>query len=268
MKSHFYIFIGIILLISCDGGKRDLEDDTIVSSSEEISTSNVFYNDVFSVTRSTVDYLEIKAQLKPGEASLEDNECGDVTYFLSQDSTYIQNITISYSDFSCSLVGRRKLGEIHIYMTGLLATEGTVVTVTLEDFYVEHHKIEGTQISTIKDVTGVKWGFEQKIKNGKITLPSGDFLLWESQKNIQIDFLSKLITQTGGSDGVTSQGTHFTSEIGSPLEESFSCNYIQKGVIVVELEDYNEFFIDYGTGECDDQAIVNYGNEFHTITMK
>lgn len=268
MKRVFHIVVFSLIFFSCNTNRGKLNDESWKGASEEVLTSNAFYNEVFSITEKTVDKIEIDENLKSGQVSTVVDTCADIVYHLSQDLSYVENITISYTDFACSPVGRRRLGKIHIHLTGLISAEGTVVTVSLEDFYVEHHKIEGTQTSTNKDVSGYVWEFEQKTENGKITLPSGDFLIWENEKNIKIDFLSKVTTYTGASSGISSQGIEFNSEVQTPLEKNFSCNYISTGSIKIELEDYEDLFIDYGNGTCDAEATITYDDKSAVVSIK
>ena len=143
----------------------------------------------------------------------------------------------------------------------MISEEGTVVTVTLQDFYIEHHKIEGTQTSTNTDVSGFVWEFEQTVENGKITFPSGDFSLWESEKTIEVNLLTKKYIQTSASNGVNSHGIEFETETLTPLEKSFTCGFIGKGSFLIELEDYDEMVIDYGDGSCDDQATIIFEDD-------
>jgi hypothetical protein len=261
MRKLLYILIGFVPLTSCENRRGELMDETSKEAAVEAVNSASFYDHIFTLTKKTVDEIEIDEQLKIGQASFVADPCADVVYYLSQDLSYVENITISYNDFSCSQVGRRRIGKIHVFLTGLISEEGTIATVTMQDFYLEHHKIEGTQISTNKNVTGAVWEFDQKVDNGKITFPSGDFSLWESKKNTEINFLTKQYIQTSSSSGINSEGIEFEIETITPLEKSFSCDYIQKGSILIELEDYNDMLIDYGNGTCDDQATVTIDDD-------
>ena len=256
MRKLLYILIGLVTLTSCNNDRGELEDETQVVSAKEIVTSSSLYNQVFTLTQRTIDNIEIEEQLKSGQTSFFSDSCADVVYYLSQDLSYVENVIISYNDFSCAPVGQRRIGKIHVYLTGLISEQGTEVTVILDDFHIEHHKIEGTQISTNIDVNGFIWEFDQTVENGRITFPSGDYALWESDKYIRINLLTKKYIQILESNGVNSQGMEYEVETLIPLEKSFTCDFIDKGSLLIELEDYDDMIIDYGNGTCDDQATI------------
>jgi hypothetical protein len=272
MKKLLYILVCFIALTSCKEDRAEVQDDSYTEAAEEVLKSGALYNHIFRISNQTVHNIEIDEQLKIDGEVVSEDYCSDIVYHLSDDSSYVQDITITYNSFSCSEVGQRRTGKIHMFLTGLISDYGTVLTVILQDFYIEHHKIEGTHTYTNKSQGSSKWVFEQIVENGKITFPNGDYGLWESEKEVEIYFQNDFFTQTGNTNGVSSKGIEFETEILIPLEKAFTCDYIRKGSIWMSLEDYDEIIIDYGDGDCDNTATITLEDDDESesieITLK
>lgn len=266
MKNFLLILISFFTLYSCNDISVEIEDETQKNTAKEIITSDFLFNSVFTIAIQTIHEIELKENLKYGQLLLFSDTCADVSYFLSKDSSYVENITINYGKFSCSPFGQRKIGKIHIFLTGLISEEGTTVRVDLQDFYFEHHKVEGTESFVNTSFPGFSWCFEQIVEHGKISLPGGAYILYESQKEVNINFSSNAYVQTSKSCGFNSSGIKFNTETVTPLEKSFSCEFVQKGSIIIELADYSDMIVDYGDGTCDNlYNITSEFNEYQSI---
>lgn len=260
MRKLIYLFVAIGVLSSCGDSRDGDEEDVNTQVSQETTASDAFYNHIYAIANEEVNDAEDEEFSAVSNKTSEVDPCADVEYYLSNDKSYIENLTIKYDDATCSYQGRSRLGKIHIHLTGRLNAIGTVMTVTLEDFYVANHKVEGTQVSTNTGLTlNYEWLIEQSISNGKVTLPNGDFLTWDSKKEITLDLINRQIIYTGSGAGTTSKGFSYSMTINDPLKMDFDCQYVQEGTITVKADGITDQTIDYGAGTCDSKATVYSG---------
>src|SRR4029450_3470330 len=64
------------------------------------------------------------------------------------DSTYPKTITIDFGDSCVGNDGKLRSGKIVLHLTGPLRRSGSVLTITLENFYINHIHLEGTKAIT------------------------------------------------------------------------------------------------------------------------
>lgn len=261
MKQILLYGILTFILLSCGDERNDflLEEDQVVAA--ESSSSDGFFNHIFSVAFHEIESVESK--VFPAESSiiLEGDACATITYYKSADSSYIENITIDYQDENCITDGRKRIGKIHVFLTGRLKEIGTEITVSMQNFHINGFKIEGTQTSVL---TGLDVNYNpiisQEISNGKITVLNGDFLTFEAKKDILIDLSNQWITYSFKSEGISSKGEEFQMYSESDLLSDFDCAYIQSGVVRLQTSNSSQQSIEYGDGTCDNVATYKSGD--------
>lgn len=261
-----------LLFVSCDGGRGGLDDDDIDEETiKETSEADGFYNHIFDLVNQEVDEAEsVEFPAKTNKTS-EVDPCAEVTYYLSANNEYIENLTIAYTDENCLTNGRTRIGKIHVHLTGRLSDIGTVTTVTLEDFFIDGYQIEGTQVSKNEsfDFTSYQWTVSQEVSHGKVThSTSSDFLTWESEKEIVLHLLDDKVIYTGSGEGISSSGDEFEMNITTPLEYKGSCGYVVSGVYTLEVGDYYTQVVDYGDGSCDNSATVTANGQMLVFTIQ
>lgn len=268
MRKLIYLFAAVALLSSCDGTRDEEEEDVNTQVSQETTASDAFYNHIFAVANDEVSDAEDEEFSSKTSKTSEVDPCADVEYYLSSDLSFIENLTIEYTDASCSYLGRKRLGKIHVHLTGRLNEIGTVMTVTLEDFYVSNHKVEGTQVSENKALTAsFDWIIDQTVTNGKVTLPNGEFLTWQSNKEITLELLNQKIVYTGSGSGTSSKGFNYGLTITKPLKLDFGCPYVQEGELTIDPDGFAAQVIDYGNGGCDNKATISSNGQSIDIIL-
>jgi len=180
------------------------------------------------------------------------------------DATFPKTLTINYGDGVLCRDGKIRKGKVVLYFAAPPLKSGAVLTVTLQDFYVNRVHIEGVKTITNLSANGaVKYSVE--IKGGKVSLPNGRGFTYEGTKTVtQIEGASTLAigddvysidvrTQTKYANGIT-----VTKNIESPLIKPVACNYIVKGVLKININD-RVLYLDFGTGgSCDNNALLTW----------
>jgi hypothetical protein len=189
-------------------------------------------------------------------------------------------------DFGTGCVGRdghfRKGKIIHIY-TNRLLLPGAVVETTFDNYYQDSTKIEGAY--RIKNTTEVLTSprYQTNVINGKLIRPNGNFTLWNSEKiRTQIEGaitagmpMDDVFSTTGAARGQVRRDTttvFWNSTILDPLIKKMNCRWIVKGTVRTVRENATsgerwQGVINFGTGNCDNTAVVVINGVTYTITL-
>jgi hypothetical protein len=189
-------------------------------------------------------------------------------------------------DFGTGCVGRdghfRKGKIIHIY-TNRLLLPGAVVETSFDNYYQDSTKIEGAY--RIKNTTEVltRPRYQTNVINGKLIRPNGNFTLWNSEKiRTQIEGtitagmpMDDVFSTTGAARGQVRRDTttvFWNSTILDPLIKKMNCRWIVKGTVRTVRESATsgerwQGVINFGTGNCDNTAVVVINGVTYTITL-
>ncbi|HEV8505723.1 MAG TPA: hypothetical protein VGQ53_10000 [Chitinophagaceae bacterium] len=217
------------------------------------------------------DYLPDFAELRAAIGL-----CATITV-TPNDSTYPKTITIDFSDSCVGLDGKLRSGKIIINLTAPLRKPGSVLTVTLDNFYMNHIHIEGTKtITNLSENGAVK--FSVQVTGGKVTFPSGRGYSYESSKTkVQVAGMDTKICRddvfeiTGSATIKFNNGVVVKFEVVDPLIKKVVCPWLSDGTLKISIND-RVLKIDYGfphNGDCDNKALLtwNDGNSERVILL-
>lgn len=170
--------------------------------------------------------------------------------------------------------GRTRKGKIKVSITGKYWTVGTVVTHTLENYYVNDHHVEGTR--TVTHTATDVW--QVVVSGAKITDPDGKVVTWESTRtrtlttdgSTPFNIFDDVYSITGSATGINRDGRNFTVTITSALRLQ-ACNWIAEitqGVVEIQPEDLKLRTIDFGDSSCDNEGTVTVGNKTKTFKLR
>ena len=124
--------------------------------------------------------------------------------------------------------------------------------------------------------------FTVTVRDAKLTRSNGDYTKWKSDKVItQIeglstpDFHDDVFSVTGTASGQALRGnllTGWESSITESLVKRFTCHWIVKGKIrTVRINTVPTSpwvaILDFGSGTCDNQAVITINGVPHQITL-
>ena len=191
-------------------------------------------------------------------------------------------ITIDFGASNClGADGRNRRGKIIVNYTGLYFEQGSVKTITFEDYYRNDNKIEGIRTVTNNGLnSNSQYTWKVEARNMKITKTDGKFHTWNSDRVRTMLAGYETLTWkddeysiTGSASGSNSNEVTYTSTITSPLHRLMSCKWIDKGIIQFENSKGKSRILDFGNGTCDNQATVEVTGRrgrvvTKTITLK
>jgi hypothetical protein len=210
------------------------------------------------------------------ELRLRIGSCATITV-TPNDSTYPKTVTIDFGDGCLCADGKFRKGAIILHFTGPIRRSGSVLTITLRDFYLNRAHVEGTKtISNLSENSNIK--FTVQVTGGKVTFPNGRGYSYQGIKYVkQIEGGSTRIVRDdvysieGRSKTEFNNGVTVNLNTESPLIKKVACPWISDGLLKIKIND-RVLFLNYGApsnGDCDNKALLtwNNGNNQRLITL-
>jgi hypothetical protein len=284
----------LFVLVSCQKESKLSSTETVAVTEEEAVT----YSDESTQTEASFDDVEDVSMLaadEEGDVSvygrgtetgrlypfaelrLRLGPCANITVS-PNDSTYPKTVTIDFGSVGCLCYdGKYRRGAIVIHLTAPIRRPGAVMTITLDSFYLNRAKIEGTKVvSNLSENGNIK--FTVQVVGGKVTHPNGRGYKYDGIKYVkQIEggvtrpvrddiYSIEVRSKTEFNNGLT---INLNTE--SPLIKKTICPWISKGLLKIKINS-RVLFLNYGApdnGECDNKALLtwNDGNNQRLITL-
>ena len=144
-----------------DASFDDVEDVSMIAGEEE-GEASVYGRLESTAQRFAPAFEELKLRI---------GLCATISV-LPNDNTYPKKITIDFGDGCLGADGKYRKGVILIYLTGPIRRSGSVMTILLQNFYLNRAHIEGTKTFTNLSENGnIK--FTVQVTGGKVTFPNG-----------------------------------------------------------------------------------------------
>jgi hypothetical protein len=265
------LILSIAFISACRKDKDDLNDTTVASDNEQ---SETFSNDVMNIADNAA---------KSGSAGFRTSSPAEVYESLSQCATITHDtisnphsLIIDFGTVNCLCGdGRNRRGKILVTYTGRYFEIGAVKTMTFDNFYRNDNKLEGTRTITNNGLDSQgRMNWTVNAQNMKITKSNGKVHTWNSVRtrtmlagNDTQNWNDDVYEITGSASGVNAKGLNYTANITKPLHRAMSCRWIDSGTIEITPEGRASRTVDFGNGNCDDQATVNVRNKTRNITL-
>ena len=282
---YYTIFAIAVIFSSCKKSKLDKETTT--------STDNSYAENLFNDVYKVVDETASDEENNKTTNYYSFGNCATVTVAPAwPDSTFPKTVTVDFGTTNClGTDSKNRRGKIIYTMSGRYKTSGTQISVSLENYYVNDYKVEGTKtiINNGKNSDN-HTNFTITITNGKITTPDGKEVSWESTRNREWysgeetgymtpdtvnggilgwnGLTDDVYHITGSATGTNSEGRTYTLTITSYLQVQIGCRWIQKGTIEIQPDGLSKRVIDYGSGDCDNNATVTINGKTYDILLK
>lgn len=266
----------ILTLISCRKSSSDL-DQTSINLADDDAVSEAVFEDVFS----TIDDATILLDdaIKAGGTKsvvLSEGICPEITVTHPADGIWPKVVTIDYGTGCTGFNDNTRSGKIIIEVTGPRREAGSKRTVTFDDYYFNGIKVEGTKVFENLGLNASNnFVLSISLIEGRLILPDGKSI--ERTTDHQKEWIAGFMTPdrwddecliTGTASGKNAAGTLYSTSIISPLHWKRVCRFIVSGVTEITREGAEPFLLDYGTGECDNKAVVTRDGESREISLR
>ncbi|HET9278007.1 MAG TPA: hypothetical protein VFN95_07460 [Flavitalea sp.] len=197
---------------------------------------------------------------------------GPCTEITVSGETFPKTVTINYGDGCMCRDGKFRKGAVILHFTAPLRRPGSVLTVTLRDYFVNRVHIEGIKTITNLSAAGaIKYSV--KIEEGRITWPNGRGFTYVGSKTVSQ--ISGMNTSTITDDiyeihsrnqTFYANGLVVVKNTETPLIKKISCQWLVQGILKIKINE-RTLFINYGNGDCDNKAIVSWAGGEKEITL-
>jgi len=285
-----FIFLSVAFLFSCqkenslNNSTNTVTEQDAATYSDESAQADEGYDDIADVSMTAADADNtastgrLNRDYHPDFAELREaiGNCATITVS-PNDTTYPKTITIDFGDSCVGPDGKLRSGKIIINLTAPLRKPGSVLTVILENFYINHIHIEGAKtISNMSENGAIKFSVE--VTGGKVTFPSGRGYSYESSKTkLQVAGMDTKTCRddvfeiTGSATITFNNGKVVSFEVVDPLVRKVACPWLSDGTLKITIND-RVLKIDYGfphNGDCGNKALLtwNDGNSQRVIWL-
>lgn len=253
------LILVIVCLVVTVGCKKEKEAETknpsanVTKVAMENSTSEAAFADAFR----QVDKACKENNLK------NINSCPVVT-ITPFDLTYPKDLVIDYGTSCTGDDGAVRSGKILAHLTKSYIDSGSVTTVTFDNYYVNGRKITGTEVITNYGINNAGHHvFNVTIQNGNLYSVDGVTAYnsvqqreWIQGDNTLLNPLDDVYMITGTANGTTTDGTTYTLTITTPLKVAVNCAWVESGIIEITPLNNPTISVNYGNGDCDNNAVA------------
>lgn len=274
MKAKILMMIaGLMLaLFSCQKD-TDLLNQKTLDDIDFDAVTDAVYEDIFNAAEDAS--LSVEPVVK-GE-TIEVADCPVITITHPEGALWPKTVTLDYGTGCTGFNENTRAGKIVTVVTGPRLTAGSKRTVTLENYYFNDIKVEGTKVFENKGLNqDNNMVVSVTLTGGKVTFPDGKTI--ERTVNHEREWIAGLQTRnvfddecliTGTASGKNRRGVEYTNTIISPLHWTRACKFITEGVVEISITGQDKpATLDYGNGDCDAKAIVTRGDQSKEILLR
>jgi len=279
MKTKILLLITATVLITFFSCKKDmsLPDKSGINLADDDAVSEAVFEDVFnSVDNATIALDDAMKNGNTKTVFLVADSCPTISVSHPPAGIWPKTITIDYGTGCTGFNDNTRSGRIIIEVTGPRREEGSKRTVSFDNYFFNDIKVEGTKVfENLGLNSNNNFVISVTLSDGKLILPDGKTL--EREVEHQREWVAGFMTPnkwddeclvTGSASGKNAEGISYLRTITSALHWKRVCAFIVSGVVKFERDGKDPFELDYGTGECDNKAVVTMGGESKEIQLR
>lgn len=274
MRKYFFIPFVALAILSCEKWRTGREILSIQSAKVEAAFDEMTNISDQAVTGELVYYKSGAVIFtKPGDKPILTKTPCNVIITLDTLSTP-HSVTVDWGNTNCDCNdGKTRRGKIVTTFTGPYLAQGTILTHTPIDYYVNDIHIEGTRTVQNMGVNASNQPYFNVEVDGFATFPTGETLSYISSRvrTWSAGFTTPLYRWddtyqiTGTASGDHSNGNSYTAVITSPLQINVGCGRPVSGTIELTPSGLSTRIIDYGSGTCDLTFTVTVNGNTYTF---
>jgi hypothetical protein len=285
MKRNPFIISGLALAafaLVLSGCKKYVHQNIQAASNSSVALSN--FNDVFEQLNAAVDSsLDAKTE---STWMMNGTLCTEVT-LSSLGAAFPKTLTIDYGTGCIGADGVSRTGKIIAVFDGNFEDENSTVIVSFDAFTNGQYSLMGTDSITNVGADGDGNPVFTEVLRDVVVSWNTQQILWQADLNrtwlegdttsFTTDTVGGMLGQAGLDDDVFSilgsasgndSNTHpFTLEITQSLLLPTACEWITGGMLDISPANFNTGAVNYGNGDCDQQATMEVEGEVFNFTQ-
>lgn len=257
VKSTLLIVLFSVFIMSCRRDRKEQLGNTITIDN---STAENLFSDLFKVADN----------ISSTEPGIRDNEIGCIDTIIVDTTVVPRTVLIDFGTDDCvASDGRIRKGQIMLTYTGRYRDEGTIITITPQNYTVNGYVLSGTKVITNNGLNSNGDPSFSIVVDGSITAPGN---AWTSEWNSNrlrtwiegsntLTIWDDVYEITGSGSGVNRNGVLYNVLITSPLRAEIGCRWLVSGSMTLTPDGYDARIIDFGNGECNNGFSVTVNGE-------
>lgn len=275
MKTKIIIFTAIltIVIVSC---KKRFDNDMSAVMNYKIETA---FDEMTNISDQAVTgnmvYYKVGEIIttKPGEKPVTLKTPCNVIITLDTANS-VKTVTVDYGTSNCDCNdGKTRRGKIVTTFTGQYIAQGTIITHTPVDYYVNDIRIDGTKTVTNMGLNTNGQPYYNVQIDGTATKTDGEVMTYTSTRvrtwvqgyNTLLNRFDDQYEITGNATGVFSNGGGYTAQITNPLLVKVGCSFPVAGTLEMTPQNKPVRTVDYGQGTCDYTFTVTVNGVTYTF---
>ena len=283
----------LIIVFSCKKESSETNDaqqeNASRAATEADATAEIIFNDVFDNVIGVNNEVGLEGTGVFGRMASPANNgervmgCYTVNVAqVVQGQLFPLRITIDFGSGCTGKDGRTRSGKIITEYSGRLTVPGKSSTTHFENYKVDSLSVEGTyNVSNSGNVSLRQ--FTVDVTGAKLSWKTSNYIGWNSHRIVTQTqglgtpdfFADDVFGLTGNSSGEVTTAllaTAWQSTIKETLQKKFTCRWINQGIVEVTRQNLSSGSkwtgsLDYGTGECDNKAVLTVNGIAHQITL-
>ncbi len=277
LTSKLLLIIAIVTFGFTACQKNKFNDESEASSAQNFNVAEV-EDDNLQIMADQAD-INGEIDLRQSATAQEANLLGCA--IVTKDSlSSPKKITIDFGTGCTNNNGVTRKGKILVTYTGRYRDAGTVIHITSEDYYVNANKVDINRTVTNNGANGNGNLTFSIVADRKVTFPDGTFSTsstddktreWIEGSNTPRDFSDDVYKVTGTGTHSSKKGIVYDVRIETALTRKVACRQFTSGVVKIIRYGQRERYgvIDFGNGDCDDEATVTLDNgRTYTISLR
>lgn len=283
-------FFSLLMVSSCQkensqsGSDNQLQINASIASSESDGESASVFNGIFDDVMGVNDEVGLAGTGIFGRTVA----CPEVTIIRpNTPNNFPIKIILNFGTNGCvGRDGHLRKGKIITEYTNRLLYPGAIATTTFDGFYIDETKVEGTHKITNTSPTITTQPptrqYTVDVIDSKLIKPNGNYSEWNSRyvitqtegttTSIPLDDIFKIEGTGHGRVKKADLIVIWESSTIEPLIKKYSCRWIVKGKIRTVrantlATDRWVGVLDFGAGDCDNQAIITINGVPRQITL-
>ena len=274
MKTVLLASIIVLSLSSCLKNRLKKDQSVLVNYKIETAFDEMTNISDQAITGSMVYYKSGKIIItKPGYTI--GSEKADCNVIITIDtSSSPKSVTVDYGTSNCNCNdSKTRRGKIITTFTGQYIAQGTVITHTPVDYYVNDIKYDGTKTVQNMGLNASGQPYFNVQIDGAATLTTGEIVEYTSTRvrtwtNGFDTFLNRWDDEydiTGTSVASFSTGEGYTGNTTSPIHVKVGCGFPVSGTLEITPTNKPVRLINYGDGACDYSFTVTVSGYTFTV---
>jgi hypothetical protein len=269
LKIGVYLFaLASMVFFACNPEGVDPNEKFDEAAVKEIVQAQESFSDVLTVGDAAMDEKGVKKT---------SDLCANINLDLPNKS-----LLIDFGATGCTGIdGKTRSGSILIKLEGKFWEPGAQYIYTLTDYTVDGTEIDGTLTLTGFDRDSLgRLFYALSVADGEVNYPDGSFITYETERTYT--WIAgegsgtpddNVFEVRGFANGQTSTGAGYDAETLAGLEYKTACAYqdihypVAGELKIIRNNVSAPYLIDYGSGVCDKDIVVDWNGQSYDVTL-